>query len=87
MLRTASDLKRYIMEVRSHRVISCTLSAHIVVGVLFGIVSIVIAGVTLGRLRQRNVIRDATVEPGPLGGAFYDEDTRDERRDHLLRSR
>jgi len=56
------------------------LTAHLfresTLQVLFGIVSIVIAGVTLGRLRQRNVIRDPTAEPGPLGGAFYDEDSR-----------
>ena len=42
---------------------------------LFGILSIAIAGVTLGRLGQRNVIRDTTAELGPLGGAFYDEDS------------
>jgi len=42
---------------------------------LFGIVAIVVAAVTLGRLKRRNVILEAGADPGRLGGVFYDEDS------------
>jgi len=42
---------------------------------LFGIVAIAVAAVMLGRINRRNVIRDATIDPGRLGGRFYEEES------------
>ncbi len=42
---------------------------------LFGIMSIAVAAVMLGRLNRRNVILDPAASPGRLGGSFHDEDT------------
>jgi hypothetical protein len=42
---------------------------------LFGIVAMVVAAVTLTRLNRRNVIRDPSVDPGTLGGRFYEAES------------
>jgi uncharacterized membrane protein YfcA len=42
---------------------------------LFGIVSIGVAVVMLGRINRRNVIVDPTADPGRLGGRFHEEES------------
>jgi uncharacterized membrane protein YfcA len=42
---------------------------------LFGVVAIAVAAVVLGRVNKRNVILDPTVDPGRLGGRFYEEES------------
>jgi uncharacterized membrane protein YfcA len=42
---------------------------------LFGIVAMVVAIVMLTRLKQRNVMLDPSIDPGVLGGRFYDEES------------
>jgi uncharacterized membrane protein YfcA len=42
---------------------------------LFGIVAIAVAAVMLGRINRRNVILDTTIDPGRLGGRFYEEES------------
>ncbi len=43
--------------------------------ILFGVSVGAIAAVTLSRLNRRNIILDASADPGTLGGRFHDEDT------------
>jgi uncharacterized membrane protein YfcA len=43
---------------------------------LFGAVAAIVAFVMLGRLGRRNVILDPSVDPGPLGGRYYEEESR-----------
>jgi uncharacterized protein len=45
---------------------------------LFGLVAIIVAAVTLTRLNRRNVILDRSVDPGRLGGRFYEAESRGE---------
>ena len=40
----------------------------------FAAIAALIAVLMLTRLERRNVIEDATVDPGPLGGRFHDEE-------------
>jgi uncharacterized membrane protein YfcA len=42
---------------------------------LFGIVAMVVAMVMLTRLKRRNVMLDPSIDPGVLGGRFYDEES------------
>ena len=42
---------------------------------LFGVVAIAVAAVTLGRISRRNVMLDPTVEPGRLGGRFFEAES------------
>jgi uncharacterized membrane protein YfcA len=42
---------------------------------IFATVTAVIALIMLSRLDTRNVIKDASVDPGPLGGRFYEEES------------
>jgi uncharacterized membrane protein YfcA len=42
---------------------------------LFGVVAIAVAAVVLGRVNKRNIILDPTVDPGRLGGRFYEEES------------
>jgi uncharacterized membrane protein YfcA len=42
---------------------------------LFGLLALVVAAVTLGRVNRRNVILDPSVDPGRLGGRFYDAES------------
>jgi uncharacterized membrane protein YfcA len=41
----------------------------------FAAIAALIAVLMLTRLERRNVIEDATVDPGPLGGRFHDEES------------
>src|SRR4029453_14478562 len=43
---------------------------------LFGFVSGIVALIMLTRLRRRNVILDPSVDPGVLGGRFYEQESR-----------
>ena len=56
--------------------ITAQLVAESILQRLFGIVAIAVAAVVLGRVNKRNVILDATVDPGRLGGRFYEEESR-----------
>jgi uncharacterized membrane protein YfcA len=42
---------------------------------VFGLVSMVVAVVVLGRVNRRNVIRDPNADPGRLGSRFYDAES------------
>ncbi len=42
---------------------------------LFGVVALAVAAVMLSRINRRNVILDPTVDPGRLGGRFYEEES------------
>ena len=55
--------------------ITAQLVAESILQRLFGIVAIAVAAVVLGRVNKRNVILDATVDPGRLGGRFYEEES------------
>jgi uncharacterized membrane protein YfcA len=55
--------------------ITAQLVAESVLDRLFGVVAISVAGVMLGRVHKRNVILDATIDPGRLGGRFYEEES------------
>ena len=56
--------------------ITAQLVAESMLQRLFGIVAIGVAAVVLGRVNKRNVLLDATVDPGRLGGRFYEEESR-----------
>jgi uncharacterized membrane protein YfcA len=43
--------------------------------VMFSAVTAIIAVLMLARLERRNVILDASVDPGPFGGRFYEEES------------
>jgi uncharacterized membrane protein YfcA len=51
---------------------------------MFAAVTAVIAMLMLARLERRNIIPDTTVDPGPFGGRFYDEES---GRDVVYRTR
>jgi len=55
--------------------ITAQLVAESVLRRLFGVVAIAVAAVVLGRVNKRNVILDPMVDPGRLGGRFYDEES------------
>jgi uncharacterized protein len=55
--------------------ITAQLVAESMLQRLFGIVAIAVAAVVLGRVNKRNVILDGTVDPGRLGGRFYEEES------------
>jgi uncharacterized protein len=42
---------------------------------LFGVVALAVAAVMLSRINRRNVILDPTVDPGRLGGRFYEQES------------
>ena len=52
--------------------------------VMFAGVTAVIAMLMLARLERRNVILDTSVDPGPFGGRFYDDES---ERDVIYRTR
>ena len=43
---------------------------------LFGFVAAIVALIMLTRLRRRNVILDPSIDPGLLGGRYYEEESR-----------
>src|SRR5438105_1270431 len=55
------------------------LTAHLfsetTLQLLFGIVTLIAAAAVLARVNRRNVILDASVDPGVLGGRFYEEES------------
>jgi len=55
--------------------ITAQLVAESVLHRLFGVVAIAVAAVMLGRINKRNVILDPAVDPGRLGGRFYEEES------------
>ena len=55
--------------------ITAHLVAESVLHRLFGGVAIAVAAVLLGRVNKRNVILDPAVDPGRLGGRFYEEES------------
>lgn len=55
--------------------ITAQLFAESTVQRLFGLVAFLVAAVMLTRLKQRNVILDSTVDPGGLGGRFYEAES------------
>ncbi|MCA1560258.1 MAG: sulfite exporter TauE/SafE family protein [Acidobacteria bacterium] len=42
---------------------------------IFACVTAMIAGIMMSRLDRRNVILDTSLDPGPLGGRFYEEES------------
>lgn len=42
---------------------------------LFGVTALLVAGVTVARIGKRNVVEDAAIDTGALGGRFVDADT------------
>jgi uncharacterized membrane protein YfcA len=56
--------------------ITAQLVAQSVLQKLFGVVAGAVALVMLTRLQRRNVILDPTVDPGLLGGRFYEAESR-----------
>jgi uncharacterized membrane protein YfcA len=42
---------------------------------MFGVVAIFVALITVTRLKRRNVILDSSIDPGVLGGRFYEEES------------
>jgi hypothetical protein len=55
--------------------ITAQLVAQAVLQKLFGFVSAAVALVMLTRLRRRNVILDPNVDPGLLGGRYYEQES------------
>ena len=55
--------------------VTAQLIAQSVLQKLFGVVAILVAIIMLTRLRRRNVILDPTVDPGVLGGRYYEEES------------
>jgi uncharacterized protein len=52
--------------------ITAQLVAESILQRLFGIVAVAVAAVMLGRINRRNVILDPHMDPGRLGGRFYE---------------
>jgi uncharacterized membrane protein YfcA len=46
--------------------------------IMFAAVTSAIAAITVSRLDRRNVILDGAVDPGPFGGRFFEEESRQE---------
>ena len=55
--------------------LTAQLLAESTIQKLFGAVAAIVAFVMLGRLGRRNVL-DPSVDPGPLGGRYYEEESR-----------
>ena len=61
------------------------LLAPRVLQALFGVVTAATAAVMMTRLKRRNVILDPTVDPGVLGGSYYEEESGAEVRYRVRR--
>jgi uncharacterized membrane protein YfcA len=68
LLEIASTIGGLLAGLTVQRLSNRTLHA------LFAVVTAAIAVIMISRLERRNVL-DANVDPGPLGGRFYDEET------------
>jgi hypothetical protein len=55
--------------------VTAQVLAQSVIQRLFGIVSMIVALIMLTRLRRRNVILDPSVDPGVLGGRYFEEES------------
>jgi len=55
--------------------VTAQMLAQSTVQLLFGIVTAVVAVVMMGRLGRRNVILDPSIDPGVLGGRYYEEES------------
>jgi uncharacterized membrane protein YfcA len=55
--------------------ITAQLFAETTLQRLFGVVALVVAAVMLRRLNRRNVILDPTVDPGRLGGRYFEAES------------
>ncbi|PYR61198.1 MAG: sulfite exporter TauE/SafE family protein [Acidobacteria bacterium] len=55
--------------------VTAQMLAQSTVQLLFGIVTAVVAVVMMGRLGRRNVILDPSIDPGLLGGRYYEEES------------
>jgi len=55
--------------------ITAQLLSQATLQILFGVVTMLVAIVTIQRLKQRNVILDADVHPGRLGGRYHEEES------------
>jgi len=55
--------------------VTAQVLAQSTVQLLFGIVTAVVAVVMMGRLGRRNVILDPSIDPGVLGGRYYEEES------------
>jgi hypothetical protein len=55
--------------------IAVTAIPHTILYVMFSIVTAVVALIMLSRLDRRNVILDHTIDPGPFGGQFYEDES------------
>jgi uncharacterized protein len=52
-----------------------TAIPHAILYVMFSSVTAVVALIMLSRLDRRNVILDPTIDPGPFGGRFYEDES------------
>jgi uncharacterized membrane protein YfcA len=55
--------------------VTAQLIAQSVLQKLFGVVAAIVALIMLTRLRRRNVILDPSVDPGVLGGRYYEHES------------
>jgi uncharacterized membrane protein YfcA len=55
--------------------VTAQMLAQSTVQLLFGIVTAAVAVVMMGRLGRRNVILDPSIDPGLLGGRYYEEES------------
>ena len=55
--------------------VTAQLLAQSVLQRLFGLVAMIVAVIMLTRLKRRNVILDPSVDPGVLGGRYFEEES------------
>ena len=55
--------------------VTAQMLAQSTVQLLFGMVTAAVAVVMMGRLGRRNVILDPSIDPGVLGGRYYEEES------------
>src|SRR5215510_12556650 len=55
--------------------VTAQLLAQSVLQRLFGVVAMIVALIMLTRLKRRNVILDPSVDPGVLGGRYFEEES------------
>jgi len=55
--------------------LTAQLLAQSTVQKLFGVTTVIVALIMLSRLQRRNVILDPSIDPGALGGRFYEDES------------
>ena len=55
--------------------LTAQLLAQSTVQKLFGVTTVIVAVIMLSRLQRRNVILDPSIDPGALGGRFYEDES------------